>query len=74
MADFICLVFGRDDQVLDVHTITCPALADAIGEATRITQGIKQTRGFQVWSGGKVVCSQLAKGGADWQDLGPTIS
>ena len=74
MTDFTCLVFGRDDKVLDVHSFNRPLLGDAIKEATALALSVEDTRGFQLWSAGKVVCSQLSKGGANWTDLAPSLS
>ncbi len=74
MSDYICLIFGRDDAVLAVHSFAQPDLNEAIRNAVALTLCVRDTRGFQLWSGGKIVSSQLSKGGTSWTDAVPELA
>ena len=69
MADYTCMIFGKDDAVLKVQSFASNALPDAIKEAVAMTLATEGTRGFQLWSAGKVVHSRLTKKGIPWTDF-----
>lgn len=74
MTEYVCLVFGKNDEVRDVQTIARDSLTEAILTAVSITTAVPDARGYQLWSGGKTVCAQLGRQGVPWHEVQAQIS
>jgi hypothetical protein len=71
--DFICLIIGNDDTVLNVQTLQERLLRDVVSDARNTAAAFTQCRGFQLWSGGKLVYAQLSRNGEHWTENPPEI-
>jgi hypothetical protein len=71
--DFVCLIIGNDDAVLHVQTFENRTVNEAVlaGRSEAVIR--VQCRGFQLWSGGKMVYSQLGRNGEHWSQHPPEI-
>jgi hypothetical protein len=72
MPSYICMIFARDDTVLKVETFVREDDVQAEREAVAIMTSTQDTRGYELWSGGKKVSAHLTKRTSPWNDAPST--
>ena len=63
MPSYVCMIYGKDDQVITVEGFDRPVDAAAVTEAEAIATSNVGCRGYELWKGGKKIATSLPKAG-----------
>lgn len=67
MARFTCLVFGADRAVLVLKSLQAPRRDAAVAMAEKVAEDVRDSVGFQLWTGGKIVADRMPHDLAPWR-------
>jgi hypothetical protein len=72
MSDYLCLMIDQDNVVSEAHLLRFEKLDDAIFRAAALSRHKDGLRGFQLWSGGKLVATRFSRNGLSWNHAAPS--
>jgi len=67
VASYVCMIYGKDDKVLTVETFKRENDEATMAESEAIATSCAGCRGYELWSSGHKVASNLPRHGAPSQ-------